>query len=275
MTRLSCSSPASARPADMSWEPLEETGADMLRRLGPSALRTVTEHAMAGWPREAILRDAPDAEPLLDALADTDRSAALAYLTGLAAGYAQRTGEVSIETVWSGPASHHVPVRATAAVLADLVSEARHELLMMTYSARPHLPLTYALQAAVGRGVTVSVVIETLQGAGSALSGDEPYQAFTGINGIELWHWPTARRTEPGAKMHAKLAVADRHVLLITSANLTQSGVGKNIEAGLLIRGGSAPQRAAEHIDALRTTGDLIRLNLNEVLPAASGNQWQ
>jgi phosphatidylserine/phosphatidylglycerophosphate/cardiolipin synthase-like enzyme len=245
----------------MSWETLEETGADLLRRLGPSAMRVVTEHAMAGWPREAILRHTPDAEPLLDALAGTDRSAALAYLTGLAAGYAQCAGEVSVETVWSGPASHHVPVRATASVLADLVREARHELLLMTYSARPHSPLTEELRAAVGRSVAVSVVVETLQGAGSALAGDEPYQAFTGISGIELWHWPTDRRAEPGAKMHAKLAVADRRVLLITSANLTQSGVSKNIEAGLLIRGGSAPQRAAEHVDALRTSGDLTRLN--------------
>ena len=216
---------------------------------------------MAGWPREAILRHTPDAEPLLDALAGTDRSAALAYLTGLATGYARRAGEVSVETVWSGPASHHVPVRATATVLADIVGEAQHELLLMTYSARPHPPLTNALQAAVGRGVAVSVFVETLQGAGSALSGDEPYQAFTGIDGIELWHWPTVRRAEPGAKMHAKLAVADRRILLITSANLTQSGVGKNIEAGLLVRGGTAPLRAAEHVDALRAAGALSRLS--------------
>jgi len=61
--------------------------------------------------------------------------------------------------------------------------------------------------------------------------------------------------------MHAKLAVADRNFLLITSANLTQSGVTKNIEAGLLIRGGTAPRRAAEHIDTLRASGDLVRLN--------------
>ena len=245
----------------MTWERLEEIGADLLRRLGPGALRSVVEHAMAGWPREAILRDAHGTEPLLDALAGTDQSAALAYLTGLAAGYAQHAGEVSVETVWSGPASHHVPVRATASVLADIVGEARHELLLMTYSARPHAPLTEALRAAAGRGVAISIVVETLQGAGSALSGDEPYQAFTGINGIELWHWPAARRSEPGAKMHAKLAVADRRILLITSANLTQSGVAKNIEAGLLIRGGTAPVRAAEHVDSLCASGDLSRLN--------------
>jgi len=59
-----------------------------------------------------------------------------------------------------------------------VVREAQRELLLMTYSARPHQPLTEALSAAIGRGVKVSVVVETLQGAGGALSGDEPYQAF-------------------------------------------------------------------------------------------------
>jgi phosphatidylserine/phosphatidylglycerophosphate/cardiolipin synthase-like enzyme len=189
------------------------------------------------------------------------RPAGLTYLTGLAAGYSQRAAEVSVDTVWSGPASHHVPVRATAVVLADVVREAGRELLLMAYSAQPYQPLSDALGAALSRGVAVSVVVETLQGAGSALSGDEPYRAFAGVPGIELWHWPTSQRTEPRAKMHAKLAVADRRILLVTSANLTQSGVAKNIEAGLLIRGGSAPLRAAEHVDALRSSGTLTRLN--------------
>jgi phosphatidylserine/phosphatidylglycerophosphate/cardiolipin synthase-like enzyme len=245
----------------MTWAALEKAGAELLRTRGPAALRTVAEYATEGRPREAVLRDAPYSAPVLDALADVERSAGLAYLTGLAAGYAQRGAEVSIETVWSGPGSHHVPVRATAAVLGDVIREARRELLLMTYSARQYQPLTVALQTAVSRGVRVSVVVETLQGAGSALAGDEPYQAFTGIGGIDLWHWPSARRTEPGAKMHAKLAIADRRVLFVTSANLTQSGAAKNIEAGLLVRGGTAPLRAAEHVDALRAARTLTRLN--------------
>ena len=145
----------------MTWDALEKAGADLLRRLGPSALRTVLDHALDRWPRDAILRATPGAETLLDALEGVDRSAGLPYLTGLAAGYAQRAGEVSVETVWSGPASHHVPVRATAAVLADIVREARYELLLMTYSAKPHQPLRDALSAAVSRGAAVSVVVET------------------------------------------------------------------------------------------------------------------
>ena len=49
-------------------------------------------------------------------------------------------------------------------------------------------------------------------------------------------------------------------VLLVTSANLTQSGIGKNIEAGLLVRGGAAPARATEHVRELQSTGVLERM---------------
>jgi hypothetical protein len=35
------------------------------------------------------------------------------------------------------------------------------------------------------------------QGAGSALSGTEPCHAFTGIEGVALYHWPPARRQVP------------------------------------------------------------------------------
>lgn len=87
----------------------------------------------------------------------------------------------------------------------------------------------------------MTVVVETLQGAGSAISGDEPALAFAGLTGVELWHWPPDQRTEPGAKLHAKIAAADRTTLLITSAKLTASGASKNIEAGVLIRGGPLP----------------------------------
>ncbi|MGH3916784.1 MAG: phospholipase D-like domain-containing protein [Pseudonocardiaceae bacterium] len=60
--------------------------------------------------------------------------------------------------------------------------------------------------------------------------------------------------------MHAKLAVADRAVLFVSSANLTSAGVNTNLEAGLLVRGGTAPMRAAEHICQLQARGVSARL---------------
>jgi phosphatidylserine/phosphatidylglycerophosphate/cardiolipin synthase-like enzyme len=144
-------------------------------------------------------------------------------------------------------------------VLTGLVGEARRELILTTYSAKPYAPLLDALTAAVDRGVTVWVVIETLHGAGSAIQGDQPARAFAGLTGVQLWTWALDRRPE-GAKMHAKIAVVDERTLLVSSANLTTSGITNNMEAGLVIRGGTAASRAAEHLRALRRDGLLVRM---------------
>lgn len=246
--------------------------ADLAAVLSPPQLRTFADRVAAGWPREAVLHAVPlpgfarAAEAVLgaqraEAVSDV---AAAAYVRGVAAGHAHHAGAVRVESVWSGPSTHAVPVRATAQVLVELVAEAGNELVLTTYSAKPYPPLLDALRAALERGVSAMVVVETLQGAGGGLAGAEPAAAFTAVPGVEVWHWPVGERTgDPGggAKMHAKLAVADRRVLLASSANLTQSGVDTNIEAGLLVRGGTAPRRAAEHIAELRARGVLTRLS--------------
>jgi phosphatidylserine/phosphatidylglycerophosphate/cardiolipin synthase-like enzyme len=246
---------------------LETAASDAIAALGPVHLRILAERIAAGRPHEAITQAVPVAAfpdaaaavlaaQKIDGVRDDETAA---YLYGVAAGHAQHASAVTVESVWSGPSVHGVPVRATAQVLVQLVENATSELLLMTYSAKPYEPLRAALASAVKRGVSVAAVVETLQGAGSAISGDEPAAAFQGLN-VQLWHWPAGKRAELNAKMHAKIAVADRRWLLVSSANLTHSGVGKNIEAGLLIRGGAAPQRAAEHIAALRSAGVLQRL---------------
>ncbi|WP_285731991.1 phospholipase D-like domain-containing protein [Nocardiopsis sp. ATB16-24] len=106
--------------------------------------------------------------------------------------------------------------------------------------------------------------METLEGAAGTLGSREPGMAFHGIEGIRLWHWPTRHRPDRYARTHAKLAVADRRSLLVSSANLTQSGVSRSIEAGLLVRGGAAPRRVAEHIVELRARGVLEPVRIGE-----------
>ncbi|GHJ54483.1 hypothetical protein Nm8I071_37900 [Nonomuraea sp. TT08I-71] len=253
----------------MSWHPAFEAASEAaVNRLGPGHLRVLADRLGDGWPEQALRHAVPVpgfAEAAGAVLAAQRTSGvpgveAAAYLRGLAAGHAQRSAAVQIESVWSGPSTHPVPVRATAQVLVDLVAQARSELLLMTYSATRYPPLQTALTAAVDRGVAVTIVVETLAGAAGALNGAEPAAAFADLAGVQLWHWPAGQRIEDRAKMHAKIAVADRRVLLVSSANLTQSGVHRNIEAGLLVRGGTAPQRAAEHIAELQSRGVLTRL---------------
>jgi phosphatidylserine/phosphatidylglycerophosphate/cardiolipin synthase-like enzyme len=236
----------------------------------PSAhVETLATRLVGGAPTAAVLdavalpgyRDA--AAKLLAAIqaTGTDSAAAAAHLRALAEGYALGRSALHVEVVWSGPTSSTVPVRSTAQVLTHLVGEARQELILMTYSAWPYPPLAEAIAAAVARKAEVMVVVETLAGARGALAGEEPAAAFLAIPGVQVWHWPTDQRPEQGSKMHAKLAVADSQLLLVTSANLTQSGIGKNIEAGLLIGGGSAPARATEHVRELQATGALQRMH--------------
>ncbi|MGD9525535.1 MAG: DISARM system phospholipase D-like protein DrmC [Pseudonocardia sp.] len=236
--------------------------------VGPARLHTLADGLERGEP-DVALCDALPVSGYADAVravragqraAGVPDPLAAAYLRGVADGWQRSTASQRVESVWSGPGSHAVPVRSTVRVLVELIDEAVGELLLTTYSARPHRPVLDALTAARTRGVRVAVVVETLQGAGGALSGEEPAAAFRIVPGVELWHWPVPKRPDRSARMHAKIAVADRRALLVSSANLTQSGADTNMEAGLLVRGGPAPRRAAEHLDRLVAHGTLARL---------------
>jgi phosphatidylserine/phosphatidylglycerophosphate/cardiolipin synthase-like enzyme len=184
---------------------------------------------------------------------------AAAYLRGYAAAWTRRREDTEVRAVWSGPSTPGTPVRATAQVLTEVVGAAEHRIVAVTYSARSYAPLTAALSEAVTRGVTVDIVVETLEGAGGLLSGGEPAAAFSGIPGLRLWHWPNSRRAAPGGRLHAKLAVADDRILFLTSANLTASGAERNIEAGVLLKGGPMPGRMADHVRELQRRGVLTR----------------
>ncbi|MEV8592506.1 DISARM system phospholipase D-like protein DrmC [Streptomyces sp. NPDC052012] len=213
--------------------------------------RILTELATPGVG-EAVARlcDAMQSESVAPA-------EAAAYVRGYVAAQRQARDTVRVRTVWSGPSTPAVPVRATAQVLVEVIDGAQHELLAMTYAARPYPALSRALRKAADRGVEMHVVVETLAGSGGLLSGKEPADAFASVPGLLLWVWARNPAEHPGSRQHAKLAVADRRTLFLGSANLTESAVRRNIEAGVLVTGGEAPRRVAEHIVELQRLGIL------------------
>ncbi|MHC5705299.1 DISARM system phospholipase D-like protein DrmC [Streptomyces tirandamycinicus] len=198
----------------------------------------------------AVLYDAMERESVPPA-------EAAAYVRGYVAAMLHARDRVRVRTVWTGPSTPAVPVRATAQVLVDVIEEASDELLAMTYAARPYPALTRALTAAVERGVNIHVVVETLAGARGLLQGREPAEAFAVVPGLRLWHWARDPADHPHSRQHAKLVVADRRTLFLGSANLTEAAARRNIEAGVLVSGGEAPRRAAEHIVELQRLGEL------------------
>jgi phosphatidylserine/phosphatidylglycerophosphate/cardiolipin synthase-like enzyme len=79
-----------------------------------------------------------------------------------------------------------------------------------------------------------------------------------------LFYDPRALEQEgPGGVLHAKAVVADDEAVFITSANLTEAALDRNIELGVLIR---------DRTLALAISGyfrNLIDRNLLKSLPSA------
>jgi len=166
----------------------------------------------------------------------------------------------SIDIAWTGPSSAHVPVRMTAQVLVELIAEARTQIFVISYAAYKVAAVSNALRDAAQRGVDVRLILETEEDSGGRLAVDAA-DAFAELHQtVTFWVWPGAQRPQQGAAMHAKAVVVDGRVALVTSANLTGAALQKNMELGLVIRGGAAPQRLAEHFIALMASGSLSRV---------------
>lgn len=173
-------------------------------------------------------------------------------------------GEQQVSVVWTGPASYEVPVRATSAVLAEVIDEARKNLVIVSFAAYKVAAVVDALRAAAGRGVNVQLVLESLVESKGKLTHDAK-GAFDALGHVVSFYvWPADLRVSQGlghAAMHAKCAVADRRIAFVTSANLTGAAMTDNMELGLVVRGGDVPARIANHFDALIAAGTLRRLD--------------
>jgi cardiolipin synthase len=169
-------------------------------------------------------------------------------------------GEDHVSVVWTGPASYEVPVRATGAVLAEVIDEARKSLIVVSFAAYKVPAIVDALRSAVERGVDVRLVLESVVESKGNLSQDAK-EAFDVLGGtVSFYVWPAEVRVSKGgghASMHAKCAVADRRTAFVTSANLTGAAMTDNMELGLLVRGGDVPRRIRNHFDSLMSLGAL------------------
>jgi phosphatidylserine/phosphatidylglycerophosphate/cardiolipin synthase-like enzyme len=165
-------------------------------------------------------------------------------------------GEMTVEPVWTGPATPEIAVRLTRAALLEVIALARHRLVLVSYAAYKVPDLVDALQVACNRGVDLRFVLETAEDSKGALSFDASaaFEALVGQAGFYVW---PADQRPPGGKLHVKAAVADEYAALVTSANLTGAALDENMELGLLIRGGGVPRRLAQHFMELMDEGIL------------------
>ena len=166
-----------------------------------------------------------------------------------------------VELVWTGPASR-IPVRQTRQVLSQIINGAEKELLIVSFVVFKIPEILELLKAALLRGVMITCVFESPEES----DGKITFQGFADFNDtilkqIKILVWEREMRpASPDGKigtLHAKVAVADRSVSFISSANLTVNAMTLNMELGLLLYDKGTAKEIVEHFDQLILSGVL------------------
>ncbi len=171
-----------------------------------------------------------------------------------------------IELLWAGPSpANKVPARRIDQALYDLIANAKHEILLITFAAAKIKRLTDELWKAAQRGVKIRLILEFEESSEGQLSFDA-MNAFpsTLIKVVNVYHWPVEKRERnqagrPG-KLHAKVAIID-DTALISSANLTDDAFNRNLEVGVLINNAEFLISTNTYLDGLIADGTLSRLS--------------
>lgn len=232
--------------------------ADKIRTADP---RIVSSQSL-GWGTGAKSKQLVD--ELVEAWISSGVSAeeAAGILIGTGGMYAHSAETQSVELVWTGPSSRLVPTRKTEQVLLQVIRGAKKELFLTSFVAYKAPSLIDALQAAIERGVEVSILLESSEGHGGGVSIDSIGKMSDALPGARVLHWQKKGDKFAGGKVHAKVAVADGRECFLSSANLTGHAMERNMEAGLLVVGGAIPISIHEHLK------DLVR---TEIVQAVGG----
>lgn len=159
--------------------------------------------------------------------------------------------ESNIELVWTGPTTDFVPMRRTEQVLLDLINSASKGLFLVSFVAYAVPSVVTALNDAVSRGVQVRILLEASTGHGGSLNYDPAATIRSRVPLAELFTWKERPERFLDGKVHAKVAVVDGIRAFVTSANLSDHALEKNMEAGVLVNGGQLPMALSRHLQAL------------------------
>lgn len=178
----------------------------------------------------------------------------------------------TVDTVWTGPEVAGSEVRRTEAVVNEIISSAEKELLIVGYwlvAGTAHIrELIDRLRQKASSGVQVRFVFDPGEKANgpdnfTTLDQHWPPTPEEAPRSVFSWSEALAKVTSKAGDqydrlLHAKVIVADRHDALVTSANLTYTGLRVNLEMGLRVQGPMAGA-VVKHFDLLISAGILER----------------
>ncbi len=176
------------------------------------------------------------------------------------------------DLVWSGPEVPGLHARDTRRVYEELLGSAERSVWVSTYAffdgprafevlarrmdARPALRVTLLLNIQRKRGDTTAAEQLVRRFADRFWKTDWP-----GSSRPSVVYDPRALDLEgPGGVLHAKAVVADDEAVFVTSANLTEAALERNIEVGLLVRDRALAASLSTHFRGLIDQGLLAPL---------------
>ena len=168
--------------------------------------------------------------------------------------------ETSPELVWTGPAPAGTATRQTEQVLLQVIRGARKRLFLTSFVAYKVDSIVAALNGAADQGVDVSILLESSEAKGGNLSLDSISMMRKVLPRARFFAWQNKPEEFVGGSVHAKVVVADDRLAFITSANLTSHAMERNMEAGVLLRGGEHPRKLAGYLEAMVSTDVIAEL---------------
>ena len=164
---------------------------------------------------------------------------------------AAKANSTDLRAVWSGPTfagdSDH-----TTAALAHLVDEATEDVFASTYSASPHSAYLDALWRAVARGVKTTILLDTTINKGDTAAWLQKKLAGARFLGFQAG--------PDGGIQHSKVVIVDSAAAFVTSANLSEAALEKNLEAGVIIRDAEFASGMRQRFASLLAAGHLYAL---------------
>lgn len=178
--------------------------------------------------------------------------AEIAYaFRGASTTHAILEGKETVEMVWSGPPTGLVPIRHTEQVLLEVIDSAKEKLSIVSFVAYNIESIIKSLEKAAHRKVQINILLESSKSHGGKVDIDSINVFQKRISSANIYVWKS--NSGIGA-VHAKCALADSKIAFITSANLTMAAMERNMELGILIRGGELTAKLDHHFDALIAT---------------------
>ncbi|GHV83687.1 hypothetical protein AGMMS50212_10270 [Spirochaetia bacterium] len=159
------------------------------------------------------------------------------------------------ELVWTGPSVGQIPIRHTEQVLCEIINSAKGKLFIVSFVAYKVNSIIESIRNAIGRNVTINILLELSKEHGGRVDSQDSVALMKKLfPTANIFTWASDQKS--GAEsitsaVHAKCAVADGNIAFITSANLTTAAMDRNMELGVLVKGGYLPEKLHQHLESL------------------------